>query len=103
MKSRLLVPFVAALSLGGVAASAKTVEVNIENMKFDPPAVTVAAGDSVVWINKDIVPHTVTAGRSFDSQMINAGARWSFKAKKKGHFDYKCLFHPQMLGSLEVQ
>jgi plastocyanin len=89
--------------LWSLGARAKTVEIKIENMKFDPQNVVVSTGDKITWINKDLVPHTVTAAGSFDSKTIAPNRSWHFKVKKKGHFDYKCFFHPVMLGSIDVQ
>lgn len=86
-------------------AGAKTLEVKIENIKFDPPAIVASSGDKIVWTNKDIVPHTVTSTKagSFDSKMISPDQKWAFTVKKKGHFDYKCNFHPNMLGTIDVK
>ena len=44
-----------------VSAQPKTVEVTIEHFAFVPANVTVADGDTIVFVNKDIVPHTATA------------------------------------------
>ena len=41
----------------------------MENMRFQPQSLTVARGDTVVWVNKDLVPHTATSkAGGFDSQ-----------------------------------
>ena len=49
----------------GVAAcdkpKPKTHTVTIEAMRFQPETLTVAAGDTIVWVNKDVVPHTATS------------------------------------------
>ncbi len=51
----------------------KTHAVTMENMRFQPESLTVASGDSVVWVNKDLVPHTATSkAGGFDSQVIQA-------------------------------
>jgi plastocyanin len=39
----------------------KTHTVTIEAMRFRPEHLTVASGDTIVWINKDLVPHTATS------------------------------------------
>jgi plastocyanin len=55
-------------------------------------------------VNKDLVPHTVTAvNKAFDSGAINAGASWTYVAKKAGEYPYSCAFHPIMKGTLKVQ
>ena len=80
-----------------------THEVAIEGMKFVPAQLTVKQGDTVVWVNKDLVPHTATAKGVFDSRTIDAGKRWSWKATSKGQHGYVCVYHPGMAGQLVVQ
>jgi plastocyanin len=84
--------------------SAKTVQIAIENVQFSPNVQTANAGDEIVWENKDLVPHTVTAENgSFDSKLIAPGSSWKMKAHQKGEFAYKCSFHPNMKANLKVQ
>lgn len=77
--------------------------VTIEGMKFDPAVVTVRPGDTVVWHNKDVVPHTATATGTFDSKEIAAGKRWSWTARKPGRHAYVCTYHPGMQGTVVVE
>ena len=81
-----------------VGAAAKPVvhTVTIDGARFTPSELTVTAGDTIVWVNKDILAHTATAkdGRSFDSKVIQPGASWRLVAKKRGQFPYTCSFHP---------
>lgn len=82
----------------------KSYSVNIENMKFNTENVTAQKGDTVVWTNNDLVPHTVTAlDQSFDSKVIDAGKTWTLVLKKIGITNYKCTFHPSMIGKITVQ
>ena len=75
----------------------------IDGAKFSPADLTVSAGDTVVWVNKDILAHTATAkSGAFDSKVVQPGASWQFVAKKKGAFPYTCIFHP-MNGTLTVR
>jgi plastocyanin len=76
----------------------------IENMQFNPPELRVHRGERIVWVNKDLFPHTVTAAaHAFDSGSIAAGASWTYVAGKTGEYAYGCTFHPTMKGILEVQ
>ena len=76
----------------------------IEGMQFKPPSVIVKLGDSIVWKNTDLVPHTVTASdRSFDSGLIEAGATWSLHVEARGEILYTCVIHPLMKGNIEVK
>jgi plastocyanin len=77
--------------------------VTIDAAKFIPAELEVRAGDTIVWVNKDILAHTATsASGGFDSKVIESGKSWKYVAKKKGAFDYLCSFHP-MNGRLIVR
>jgi plastocyanin len=85
-------------------AKHETHTVTIEGMKFTPESLTVKAGDTVVWVNKDIVPHTATGvQKEFDSKEIKAEGTWKLVAKKKGNVAYVCNFHPTMKAMLTVE
>ena len=78
--------------------------VEIKGMAYALSELTVAPGDTVVWVNRDIVPHTVTAdARRFDSGSINSSAEWPFVARERGRIPYTCTFHPTMKGVLVVK
>ena len=82
----------------------KTHTVTMENMRFQPERLTVVRGDTVVWVNKDLVPHTATStAGGFDSQVIQAEKSWRFTVRKKGDFAYVCTLHPTMTAMLRVR
>jgi plastocyanin len=89
----------------GLGLTRETVHtVVIEGMNFVPDTITIARGDTVVWINKDFFPHTVTAtGGRFDSHEIKAANTWKYVSRKDGEFDYRCTLHPTMKGTLVVK
>jgi plastocyanin len=112
-RRRALVPLwataVAAASVAGVVAlrarEAKPVThtVTIDATRYQPARLVVHPGDTVVWVNKDVIPHTATAkGGGFDSKVLAAGASWRLTVKGKGATDYACLFHPTMTGRIEA-
>ena len=83
------------------------VSVNITEFAFDQPVVTVKAGTTVTWVNKDAVPHTVTEGApgkeaAFDSGMLAQGQSWSYTFSEPGEYDYYCLPHPFMTAKIVV-
>jgi plastocyanin len=86
-------------------ARAKTHTVTIEDMRFQPAVLVVAPGDTVVWINKDLVAHTATSQvGGFDSKVIVASGSWRYTVqKKKGDFAYICTLHPAMKGTLRAK
>jgi plastocyanin len=106
MKLALRAVLAVALLMGGVAAHAagKTHAVRIEGMRFVPERIEVAAGDTIVWTNKDIVPHTVTAAEAkVESGELQTGKSFKFVARKKGEMPYLCRVHPVMHGVLVVK
>lgn len=83
---------------------ASTHTVAIENLQYNPPQLRVHRGDRIVWVNKDLFPHTVTAAsHSFDSGSIAANGSWSYVASKAGEYPYGCTFHSTMKGTIQVQ
>jgi len=106
MKSALRFVLAAALLSGGVAAHAAgtTHAVRIEGMKFVPERLEVAAGDTIVWTNQDIVPHSVTAAAAkVESGELQQGKSFRLVARKKGEIDYICRLHPVMKGIVVVK
>ncbi len=85
-------------------AEAQTHTVLIKDFKYVPETLTVKSGDTVIWKNEDIVPHTATAnGKSFDSKNIASKASWKYVAGKPGNYPYICAYHPTMKAKLIVQ
>ena len=73
-------------------------------MKFVPERLEVAAGDTVVWTNHDVVPHTVTASQAkVESGEIAPNNTFRFVARRKGEMPYLCRLHPVMKGLLVVK
>jgi plastocyanin len=93
---------ITALSFAAPKSSIHTVD--IEALKFSPPALEVRAGDTVIWKNKDAFPHNVIAeNKGFRSADIQSGQSWKFKAGSKGVFPYVCTLHPGMKAVLTVK
>ncbi|PMS14914.1 hypothetical protein C0Z18_29635 [Trinickia dabaoshanensis] len=84
------------------AAAAKRIIV-IGNMQFHPSTVVVERGDKLVWVNRDLVPHTATAAGMFDSAAIAQGGSWSYRASTPGRYAYGCSLHPGMKAVLIVE
>ncbi|HEY0613593.1 MAG TPA: cupredoxin family copper-binding protein [Candidatus Elarobacter sp.] len=94
----------ALVALLAAAPSPKTYVVHIRDDKFNPPSVTVKAGDAVAFVNDDDDAHTATADDgSWDSEGLNQGQRWSHTFTKAGKVTYHCTVHPFMKGALVVQ
>lgn len=78
--------------------------VEIRNLMFKPQGLHVASGDTISWVNQDIVPHTVTAGDGeWDSGEMPPGETFTWVAKGSGSNRYICRYHPTMSGNLLMQ
>ena len=98
----LLLCGIGAVALG--CAPPVTHTVAMEGTAFQPVALTVKAGESIVWINKDPFPHTVTSSAGgFDSKPLEPAQSWAYVASKPGEFSYTCSLHPTMKGTLRVE
>ncbi len=91
--------------IAGERRKSTTHTVTIEGMKFQPEQLTVASGDVVVWVNKDLVAHTATSSEAgiFDSKLIAPAKSWKFTVRKKGNVTYVCTYHPTMKAMLHVR
>jgi plastocyanin len=102
-----IVLVVCSVAIAGAQSKRKpaTHTVTIDGSSFQPASLTIRAGDSVLWVNKDIVSHTATAAGStgFDSGQLETGKSWKRVFKAKGEFPYTCRFHPTMTAKLVVQ
>jgi plastocyanin len=78
--------------------------ITITGMQYTPATLTIKPGDTVVWVNKDIVAHTATSTTAaFNSKMIPPEKSWKMIFKTKGDYPYVCSYHPTMKGQLTVQ
>jgi plastocyanin len=84
-----------------VPARAETIQVVIDNMVFAPVEVKAKVGDTIEWINKDILAHTATVKGDWDV-MIPTKKNASVVLKKAGDIEYYCRFHPNMKGRISV-
>ena len=81
---------------------AKTHSVVIEGMQFNPAALTIAVGDTVEWVNKDILPHTATS-KEWNSGVIQSEQTWKHTFKKAVLLEYACSLHPTMKAKLTAK
>jgi len=79
------------------------------NACYLPQDITISTGDTVLWDNVDTAAHTVTGGSPadgpsgvFDSSLLMAGLDYSFTFNDAGNYDYFCMVHPWMVGSVTV-
>lgn len=91
-----------ALPSAAGAAPGNEAVVTLANMKFGPIPANLKVGDSIVFVNKDSVPHTVTArDHSFDLR-IGPGQRGRLNLGKPGSFAIYCILHSPMRATITV-
>ena len=106
---RMLITLITILVVNGEAVS-KPVSlprqhiVEIQAFSFSPQRTVVSPGDTIVWINRDIVPHTVTAnGGTWESKTLEEGQFLKVIVEDSGVYSYFCEFHPHMTGVLTTR
>lgn len=106
----LLISIAVTLSLFGMGSTAaeppaaRTHTITMEGLKFVPESITVGVGDTVVWVNKDLVAHTATSPTgAFDSKMIAPDKSWRLTVRTPGEFAYVCTYHVTMKATLRVK
>jgi plastocyanin len=79
-------------------------EVKIDNFSFGPATLTVPAGTTVTWTNRDDIPHTVVSTDGvFKSKVLDTDDKFSYTFSKTGTYPYFCSIHPKMTGKIVVQ
>jgi plastocyanin len=95
---------VAELAAQATAPAGKVVEVKVDNFSFSPQTITIAPGTTVIWTNRDDIPHTVVSDdKVFKSKVLDTDEKFSFTFDKAGNFPYFCSIHPKMTGKVIVQ
>lgn len=91
-------------SVAAAGEQAATNVVTIDNFMFTPMELTVTAGSTVTWINKDDVPHTVVSvDHLFKSKALDTDDTFSFTFPNAGIYEYFCSVHPRMTAKIIVK
>jgi plastocyanin len=86
------------------APAGNVVEVKVDNFSFSPQTITIKAGTTVTWTNRDDIPHTVVSDdKVFKSKVLDTDEKFSYTFDKAGNFPYFCSIHPKMTGKVIVQ
>jgi plastocyanin len=81
----------------------------IEDHAYNPDSITISAGDTITWENRDTVRHTATRTDepAFDTELISTSAisapiEFSTPTDATG-INYFCIPHPFMRGTIIVE
>ena len=94
-----------AVACGAAVAAASErgrIEIGMRGNSFGPRRVEVAVGDTVVWVNRDIVRHDAVKPGLFDSGELRGGERYQWIPSDTGVVDYRCTIHQRMRGQIRV-
>jgi plastocyanin len=77
-------------------------EVEIAQMQFRPAVLTALPGDTIRFVNHDMVPHDVTeqSAKAWHSSPLQPGESWLHVADRSA--DYYCSLHQVMKGKIIV-
>lgn len=104
MRKLLIVPVAVAALLVAGPAGAATTTVKIYGVGFRPASVTITAGDTVTFTNRDSHAHQVLAnGNNFVSPILARHASWSFTFRAAGTYRYHDELHPKLKGVVYVK
>jgi len=91
--------------LAQTAPQASAGAVSIDNFTFTPQTLTVKAGTTVTWTNRDDIPHGVASNNNAfpKSKALDTDDRYSFTFTTPGTYKYFCYVHPHMTGTVVVE
>jgi len=97
------VPLAAVVLAAGEPNVAGTI--TIDNFTFNPQGLTVKAGTTVTWTNKDDIPHGIAWVKNVftRSKALDTDDSYSFTFTTPGAYAYFCYIHPHMTGTLVVE
>ena len=86
------------------ATAAVTKTVKIYGSAFSPKSVTITAGDTIRWLNRDNDRHQIYADHGeFVSAILRPNQSFAFTFKAAGTYTYKDELHPKIRGTIVVK
>ena len=85
-----------------VPSHAATIQIVMQNLEISPAEVSAKVGDTIEWVNKDVLVHSATARNGdFD---VNTPPKKTVTSvlKKAGTVEYYCRYHPNMKAVLKI-
>ena len=102
MRTGTTVRTLGALLLLAGSARAEVIQIRIEKIAFAPQQISAHVGDTIEWVNADIVAHTATARNGAWDVMLPPDSTKRVALKAAGAVDYYCKFHPNMTGQILI-
>jgi plastocyanin len=77
--------------------------IRIVDNRFRNGTITIERGTVVKWVNRGNNPHTSTSTDGvWDSGTLTSGDSFRRRFRRVGTFDYMCVIHPSMTGTITV-
>ena len=84
------------------AAAPQTHVIVMDKMKFSSVPANIRRGDTILWVNRDILRHTATAtNKTFDVDLPPKTQK-RMTVRAIGAILFTCKYHPGMRGVLKV-
>lgn len=91
-------------SIPAKSVDSASTQVHVDNFTFGPESLTVPTNSTVVWVNKDDVPHVIASDDGlFKSKALDTDDTYSYTFTKPGTYSYFCSIHPKMVGKIVVR
>ena len=70
-----------------------------------PTVLTVGKDRAISWVNKDVIPHTITSGAGLwvEHELVNQNSRFSYTFSEPGLYPWYCRYHLNMGGVVAVE
>ncbi len=95
-----------AFILTGGAAQAEEWVISQKKKRFTPKVLNVKVGDTLKFVNDDRFAHNLfseTKGFTFDVRKKMPGENHHLKLTKRGTFEVRCVIHPRMKMTVNVE
>jgi len=98
----LVIAVILALAATAMPAKAATIQISMENLVISPATASAKVGETVEWVNKDVLEHSATARNGGFDVTLPPKKTGTVVLTKPGTVDYYCRFHPNMKAVLTV-
>ena len=92
-----------ALAVAAIPAQGATIQISMENLEISPAEASAKVGDTIEWINRDVLAHTATARNGDFDMTMPPKKTVRLVLKKAGSVEYYCRYHPNMKATLKIE
>lgn len=105
LRASLALGLLAVVAIAATAAESapRRTEIAMRGNSFRPRRVEVTLGDTIIWVNRDIVRHDAVKDGLFDTGELRGGERFAWVPVDTGVIEYRCTIHQRMRGEIRVR